>query len=128
MAKVERFEDYGIWKEARILCREVHEITQRAPFCRDYSLNKQIRSSSGSIMDNIAEGHERGGNKEFIYFLGIARGSCGEVKSQLYRALDQKYIDNQEFHRMQNRAKKIGAGITNFIKYLKDCDNKGFRY
>ncbi len=79
-------------------------------------------------MDNIAEGHDRGGNKEFVNFLGIARGSCGEVKSQLYRARDRAYINQEEFHRMYNRGNKISGGITNLMKYLKNAEDKGFKF
>jgi len=91
--KIERFEDLEIWQEARELCRRVSEITSVSPFCSDFNLKDQIRASSGSVMDNIAEGFERGGNKEFIQFLSIAKGSCGETRSQSYRAFDYKYIN-----------------------------------
>ena len=128
MGKVERFEDYEIWKQARILCQEIYLVTGRSPFCDDHSLKKQIRKSGGSVMDNIAEGHERGGNREFIHFLGISRGSCGEVRSQLYRASDQHYITPDEFHTMYGRSNKISAGIANLIKYLKNSDDKGFKF
>ena len=84
----ERFEDLEIWQEARDLCRRVRELTSRGDFCRDFKFRDQIRDSSGSIMDCIAEGFERGGNKEFIQFVSIAKGSCGETRSQSYRAFD----------------------------------------
>ena len=128
MGKIERFEDYEIWKQARILCQEIYLITNRFPFNEDYALIKQIRKSGGSVMDNIAEGHERGGNREFINFLSISKGSCGEVKSQLYRASDQKYITDQEFQNMYERSKKISGGITNLIKHLKNTEDKGFKF
>jgi four helix bundle protein len=91
--KIERFEDLDIWKEARELYSRVFEITSVNPFCNDFKFRDQIRASSGSVMDNIAEGFERGGNKEFMQFLSVAKGSCGEVRSQSYRSFDFKYID-----------------------------------
>jgi len=81
--KIERFEDLEIWIEARELCKSVFSITEKEPFNRDFKFRDQIRASSGSIMDNIAEGFERGGNKEFIQFLSIAKGSCGETRHRL---------------------------------------------
>src|SRR5450759_4009607 len=91
--QIDRFEDLEIWQEARALCNSVFEITSVSPFCSDFKFKDQIRASSGSVMDNIAEGFERGGNKEFIQFLSIAKGSCGETRSQSYRAFDYKYIN-----------------------------------
>ncbi len=91
MATIQRFEDLDIWKMARTLAEEVHELyTNHDVFSKDYRLKNQINGSSGSVMDNIAEGFERGGNNEFVNFLSIAKGSLGEVKSQLYRAYDRK--------------------------------------
>ena len=88
MSKVERFEDLKIWQLARELCQMIHKLTIKDQFSRDFKLVGQINGSSGSIMDNIAEGFERDGNKEFIQFLTFSKGSCGEIRSQLYRALD----------------------------------------
>ncbi len=88
--KIDKFEDLEIWQEARELCRYVFKLTSTGLFNKDYKFRDQIRSSSGSVMDNIAEGFERGGNKEFAQFLSIAKGSCGETRSQSYRALDYK--------------------------------------
>jgi four helix bundle protein len=78
MPRIEKFEDLIIWQEARKLCQEIYRHTSKPPFSKDYSLKDQINASSGSVMDNIAEGFERGGNKEFINFLGISRGSWAE--------------------------------------------------
>ena len=97
MTTIKRFEDINVWKEARELCKLVFTLTCKEQFSHDFKFIGQIRGSSGSIMDNIAEGFERGGNKEFIQFLFIAKGSCGELKSQLYRALDNCYIESSEF-------------------------------
>ena len=117
--KVERFEDLVIWQQARNLSKEVYEITKSADFRYDTRFVQQIRAASGSIMDNIAEGFERDGNKEFIQFLYIAKGSCGEVRSQIYRAYDAQFINEETFSRMLNESLSINKGILNFIKSLK---------
>ena len=119
MAKVERFEDLVIWQQARKLSKEVYEITKSGDFRYDSRFVQQIRAASGSIMDNIAEGFERDGNKEFIQFLYVAKGSCGEVRSQIYRAYDAQFINEETFTRMLNESLSINKGILNFIKSLK---------
>ena len=119
MAKVERFEDLVIWQQARKLSKEVYEITKSGDFRYDSRFVQQIRAASGSIMDNIAEGFERDGNKEFIQFLYVAKGSCGEVRSQIYRAYDAQCINEETFTRMLNESLSINKGILNFIKSLK---------
>jgi len=100
MATIKRFEDISAWQKARELSKEIYAITKIGRFSKDYELKGQILKASGSIMDNIAEGFERGGKGEFIQFLGIAKGSCGEVRSQLYRALDREYIDKEKFNEL----------------------------
>ena len=92
MAKIERFEDIEAWKRSRALTKKVYDCTKQRGFEKDFGLKDQIRRSSVSTMSNIAEGFERGGNQEFIQFLATAKGSSGEVRSQLYVALDQGYI------------------------------------
>ena len=89
---IEKFEDLEILQEARVLCKYIFVITEKEPFSRDFKLRDQIRASSGSVMDNIAEGFERDGNKEFIQFLSVSKGSCGETHSQSYRSFDYNYI------------------------------------
>ena len=95
--KISRFEDLEIWQLARELSKVIKEITDVEPFSKDYRFRDQIRSSSGSIMDNIAEGFERDGKREFIKFLRIAKGSNGETRSQIYRPLDYKYVNRDQF-------------------------------
>jgi four helix bundle protein len=97
MATITRFEDLGIWKIARKLSIEIYEITSKEPFAKDYRFKDQIRDAGGSVMDNIAEGFDRGGKLEFINFLSYSKGSTGEVKSQLYRAMDVTYISKEKF-------------------------------
>jgi four helix bundle protein len=128
MAKIERFEDIIAWKKARILCKVIKGFTRKPEFSKDFKLSGQILDSSGSVMDNIAEGFERGGNKEFVQFLFIAKGSCGEVKSQLYRAVDSAYIDESEFQDAYNKADEIGKIIEGFIDYLQNSDLKGRKF
>ena len=128
MAKVEKFEDLRIWQEARALCKALAEVWTRPKFAKDFSLVNQLNSSSGSVMDNIAEGFDRGGNKEFIHFLSIARGSCSEVRSQLYRARDRAYISEAELDRFLERATSIGKGISSLMSYLRKSDYKGSKF
>lgn len=126
--KIERFEDLEIWQEARELCKFIFELTEKEPFCKDYKLRDQIRSSSGSIMDNISEGFERGGNKEFIQFLSVAKGSCGETRSQSYRAFDYKYIDQNILNELLERTINLSKHISGFMTYLKNSNLKGLKY
>lgn len=124
MSTIKKFEDIIAWQKSRHLVKFVYELTKLPEFNRDYKFIDQIRSSSGSIMDNIAEGFERGGNKEFIQFLFIAKGSLGEVKSQLYRALDQNYIDKVQFSRAYSNPEEIGSLIGGLINYLSNSEFK----
>ena len=128
MSKIERFEDIEAWKLARELCNKITVLSNNSKLEKDYGLRDQINRSSGSIMDNIAEGFERGGNKEFIRFLSIAKGSCGETRSQIYRCFDKKYINEQKFEELKNDCIVISSKIGNFIKYLKSSDFKGSKY
>ena len=128
MATVKSFEDLEVWKKARVLSQIIFEITNELPFSKDFSLRNQINDASGSIMDNIAEGFDRGGNKEFIQFLAYARGSCGEVRSQLYRAEDRKYIDNERSKELRLSTEEISKMITGLMKYLQQSNFKGPKY
>ncbi|MEZ5195989.1 MAG: four helix bundle protein [Bacteroidales bacterium] len=128
MATFERFEDIKTWGKSRELSKLIYSIVNRKEFKNDQSLVWQIKKSSGSIMDNIAEGYERGGNKEFIQFLAIAMGSNAEVRSQLHRALDQELLSNEEMIRLQKLSIEISKMISGLIKYIKSSDYKGYKF
>jgi four helix bundle protein len=125
---VKRFEDLEIWKLARELYGYVFKLTLREPFSRDFRLRDQIRDSSGSVLDNIAEGFERGGNKEFIQFLFVSKGSCGETRNQSYRAFDSDYITREELDELLRRTETLARKTATLIKSLKASDHKGIKY
>ena len=128
MATAHRFEDLEIWKIAREFAKTIYKITSDNCFKQDYRFSSQIRAAAGSIMDNIAEGFERNGTKEFMQFLYIAKGSCGECRSQLYRALDVCHIDKETFEHCYQQTETISKSLSNFIKYLKESQIKGTKY
>lgn len=128
MSTITKFEDILSWQEARKLNVLVGDLIDNDRFRKNFRLISQIEGSAGSIMDNIAEGFERGGNKEFMQFLFIAKGSCGELRSQLYRAIDRKYITNEEFKNISERALNISSLIQKLINYIHKSDLKGSKY
>lgn len=128
MATIRDFEDLAIFQNARELSKKIYPITQRGEFKNDYRFVQQIRAAVGSIMDNIAEGFERTGNKEFVNFLYIAKGSCGEVRSQLIRANDVGFITQDEFDELYDACRKLSSGIVNFIKEIKSSNFVGAKY
>ena len=128
MEKIRRFEDLEIFQIARGLCKDIYIITDAESFKCDYRFTQQIRAAAGSIIDNIAEGFERNGNKEFVNFLYIAKGSCGEVRSQLLRANDVGYIDDVTFRQLYDRTLELGRKIYNLAQKIKDTGNPGSKY
>jgi four helix bundle protein len=120
MASVQKFEDLAVWQEARKLVREVYAATQSGRFVKDFGLRDQVRRAAVSVMSNIAEGFERGGNKEFSHFLYLAKGSAGDVRSQLYAALDLGYVEQKSFDQLCNLAGSVSRQLSGFIKYLNN--------
>jgi four helix bundle protein len=128
MNKIERFEDIIAWQRARVLTKEIYASTRIGPFAKDYGLKDQIQRASVSTMSNIAEGFERGGDREFIQFLSNSKGSCGEVKSQLYVALDQSYISNAGFGELYAKADEVSRLVGGFMTYLQQSQIGGHKY
>jgi four helix bundle protein len=125
---VRRFEDLVVWQKARVLTNEIYKITKKPEFSKDLGLKDQIQRASVSIMSNIAEGFERGSKEEFIQFLYISRGSCGEVRTQLYVAKDQNYITEEEFQKLQNLAAEVSRLIYHLIESVKTEGFRGQKY
>lgn len=128
MSTIKKFEDLEVWKVARELCQDIFKLTLQVTFSKDFGLKDQIRDSSGSVMDNIAEGFERDGTKEFVQFLSVSKGSCGESRSQLYRALDRNYITKEQFDLLSQKTIDVGRKISNLMIYLKNTEIKGNKY
>jgi four helix bundle protein len=128
MARIERFEDIEGWRLARRATNLIYDLTVTEPFCKDYALVNQIRRACISVMSNIAEGFERGGNKEFLSFLAIAKGSCGEVRSQLYIALDRHYVDEAGFNSLAAILVETSKTISGLMKYLQGAKERGSRF
>ena len=127
MATIKHFEEIESWKKARTICTSLGALIDEGRFQKNFQLIQQIEGSSGSIMDNIAEGFERGTRAEFIQFLGYAKGSCGELRSQLYRAFDRKYITQNEFDDLKAALMTTSGLLQNLINYLQKTKVKGIR-
>lgn len=128
MATVKSFEELEIWINARKICADIFTIKQNTDLKTDFKLYNQLNGSSGSIMDNIAEGFERNGNREFIQFLAISKASCGETRSQLYRVLDRNYISQEQFKVLYDKLFLLSRQISSFINYLQKSELKGTKY
>lgn len=128
MATISRFEDLEICQEARRLINIIKDITIETDLKNDFRLKDQIKGSSGSVMDNIAEGFERDGNLEFRQFLSIAKGSAGEARSQLYRVYDSEYISEKKLKLLVDEYEKLSKRIAAFISYLNKKNFKGNKF
>lgn len=128
MASIKSFEDIEAWKKARSVAHELFQVFSQGPARTDFSLKDQVNRSIGSVMDNIAEGFDRSGNREFIQFLSIAKGSCAETQSQLYRLRDRLYITDDDFVRLHEDTLAIGRMLGGMISYLKKSEFKGSKF
>jgi four helix bundle protein len=124
---IHKFEDLEIWKNARDLCKKIREIVNTTALQKEFSTKDQILSSSGSVMDNIAEGFERDGNKEFIQFLYISKGSLGETRSQVHRCFDSKFITELKYNELINDCLNLSGQIANLITYLHKSEIQGLK-
>src|SRR5690606_3239358 len=128
MATIKRFEDLEIWQESRRLSKEIIDIAKNTDLKTDFRFKEQIKSSSGSVMDNIAEGFERNGNMEFRQFLSVAKGSAGETRSQVYRLFDNEYINQEKLDFLISEYERLSGKINNFITYLNKNEFKGTKF
>ncbi len=128
MGKITRFEDIESWKAAREVANLIYSASRGEKFSRDFALCNQIRRAAISIVSNIAEGFERDGNKEFLQFLSIAKGSCGEVRAQLYVAFDQEYLDKKTFDQLSTKLVSTSRLINGFMRYLRESEMRGSKF
>ncbi len=128
MNEIEKFEDVVAWQKARVLTQQVYSLSKVGTFARDFGLRDQVQRASVSTMANIAEGFERGGDKEFIQFLSTAKGSCGEVKSHLYVALDQSYVSAEQFRGLYQQADEVSRLVAGFMGYLQQSSVRGHKF
>lgn len=128
MATIKKFEKLEIWQLARQLALKIFALAEKGTFVKDFGFKDQIKRATGSVMGNIAEGLGRGGNREFINLLSISIGSCYEVQSQLYRALDWKYITEEEFEQCYKQTEAIISKSGKFISYLNSSGHTGEKF
>lgn len=128
MAVTKRFEDLDVWIAAKDASVMIYKITENESLKKDFGLKDQIRRASISIISNIAEGFERNGNKEFIQFLSIAKGSAGEVRAQLYIIKELEFINEEEFTQLNEKVTQVSKMLSGFINYLKQSELKGSKF
>lgn len=120
MATFDKFEELEVWKLSMELCTNIYELTNKDLFAKDYALKDQIRKSAISVPSNISEGFERDGKKQFIYFLIISKGSCGELRTQLKIANALKYVTEQDFNILNEKCISVSRQLSGFINYLRN--------
>ncbi len=123
-----RLEEIKAWQEARILCKMIKVLTRKKDFSQDFALVRQIRKSSGSAMDNIAEGFERDGSREFIQFLSIPKAYVADTRNHLYRAKDYEYITYEEFEEAKEQSILVAKLVAGLISYLRKSPLKGKKF
>ncbi len=128
MATIKKFEDLDVWQLARQLNIKIVPLLEKLSEAKNYDLKSQLDRSAGSVMDNISEGFERDGNREFIQFLAISKGSLGEVRSQLYRTLDRKFLLKEEHDLLQEECLLLAGKLGKFISYLNNSEIKGNKF
>ncbi len=128
MPTINRFEDLEVWQLARTLYEKMSAVAAKLKKIKEYRFAEQVRSASGSIMDNIAEGFERNSRLEFINALGISKGECGEIRSQLYRLSIDQYISDKEFSELYEHSDKLSKKIANFMIYLNNSVIRGLKF
>ncbi|MFN3429187.1 MAG: four helix bundle protein [Candidatus Sericytochromatia bacterium] len=128
MTTINRFEDIEAWKKARLLAKAIYQVTSLGTFAHDRALKDQMRRASVSVLSNIAEGFERDGSGEFKQFLAIAKASVGEVRAQLYVALDARLIDEAQFSHLHRLSIDTSNLLAGFIKYLSRTSVKGLKF
>ncbi len=128
MATIKKFEDLEVWKLAELQEKEIYPLTLEGAFAKDWGLIDQIRRSSCSVMDNIAEGFGRGGRNEFVNFLTYSRGSKDEVRSQIHTTFNRKHINQEKYDELIAKNNNLGIKLTNFITYLNQTEYKGQKF
>lgn len=128
MATITKFEDLDVWQLARHLNIKIVPLLEKLSEAKNYDLKSQLDRSAGSVMDNISEGFERDGNREFIQFLAISKGSLGEVRSQLYRALDRRFLKKEEHDLLQEECLLLAGKLGKFISYLNNSEIRGNKF
>jgi len=128
MATITKFEDIEAWQKGRILKQDLYRLSRHGGFAKDFALRDQIRRAAMSVTANIAEGFERDGNREFIQFLSISKGSCGEVQDHLYTAMDEDYITKDDFERLYAQTAEVSRLIGGFMQYLKRSEIRGAKF
>jgi four helix bundle protein len=128
MATVNKFEDLLVWQKARILSKTIYKVLSSTELSKDFRMRDRMRGSVGSIMDNIAEGFDRGSRLEFLNALSIAKGETGELKSKLYKSLDVGYLSNEAFEKLYCDVDEVAKMLASFIEYLNKTEIRGVKF